>query len=410
MAMQTTKLNAESHLLLDQPLLRLPHELLRKTFKTSQKHIERDSAFLISSIKEATATFQQAKNDDNDSTTTEDQAVAPLATLDSMINRMQGLKRKLESLHSEEKVVLEQSKKRISHLQDLYSIPSLVDEEYDRWSRIRLDRLLVDALLRNGYGESAKMLAKEKGIEDLVDVDVFVQCAKIEASLRRGSTTECLAWCQEHKNALKKNKSNLEFNLRLQQYIELVRAGNKKDAITYSKKFLAVHHEAHLPEIEKAAALLAYPPDTQWQPYKNLYSPNRWEYLATFFVNTHHDLYNLPFRPLLHIALSAGLSCLKTPACHSSITSSSFNSFSSTASLCPICSTELNDLARNVPYAHHVRSVVEPDPVVLPNGRIYGRARLQELSSKLGLPPDRVRDPMTGDEFDESKVKKVYIS
>ena len=88
-----------------------------------------------------------------------------LSTLDAMISRMQGLKRKLESLHAEEQVILEQSKKRISHLNDLYGIPTLVDEGYDRWSRVRLDRLLVDALLRNGYGESAKMLAKEKNIE-----------------------------------------------------------------------------------------------------------------------------------------------------------------------------------------------------------------------------------------------------
>jgi len=99
-----------------------------------------------------------------------------------------------------------QSKKRIAHLQDLYTIPSLADEGYDQWSRVRLDRLLVDALLRSGFGESARMLAREKGIEDLVDVDVFVQCARIETSLKRGSTTECLAWCSENRNTLRKIK------------------------------------------------------------------------------------------------------------------------------------------------------------------------------------------------------------
>lgn len=35
-------------------------------------------------------------------------------------------------------------------------------------------------------------------------MDVFVQCSKIEASLRRGSTVECLAWCGENKTSLKK--------------------------------------------------------------------------------------------------------------------------------------------------------------------------------------------------------------
>lgn len=35
-------------------------------------------------------------------------------------------------------------------------------------------------------------------------MDVFVQCSKVEASLRRGSTVECLAWCGENKTSLKK--------------------------------------------------------------------------------------------------------------------------------------------------------------------------------------------------------------
>ena len=39
-----------------------------------------------------------------------------------------------------------------------------------------------------------------------MDVDVFVQCSKIERSLREGSTTECLAWCAENKQVLRKQK------------------------------------------------------------------------------------------------------------------------------------------------------------------------------------------------------------
>lgn len=87
---------------------------------------------------------------------------------------------------------------------------------------------------------------------------------------------------------------------------------------------------------------------------------------------------------------------------------------------------ELNDLARNVPYAHHTTSSVEPDPVVLPNGRIYGRARLEDLQRKLvmagggGMSGDGtqelqigkdgdVRDPTTGESFSWSQVRKVYI-
>lgn len=37
---------------------------------------------------------------------------------------------------------------------------------------------------------------------------------------------------------------------------------------------------------------------------------------------------------------------------------------------------------------------MEHDPVVLPNGRIYGRERLERLNDKLGMGPGVVRDPM----------------
>lgn len=121
-----------------------------------------------------------------------------------MISRMQNFKRKLQTLHDEEQIIHTQSKKRIEHLQDLYEIPSLADVKYEDWSKIRLDRLLVDYLLRAGYSKSGEKLAREKGIEDLVDLDVFVQCQRIADSLNRGETRDALTWCGENRAALKK--------------------------------------------------------------------------------------------------------------------------------------------------------------------------------------------------------------
>jgi macrophage erythroblast attacher len=128
-------------------------------------------------------------------------------------------------------------------------------------------------------------------------------------------------------------------------------------------------------------------------------------------MQTHNSLLALPSVPLLHIALSAGLSALKTPSCHSSHSSISPTSSSSiTTSVCPICSTELNDLARNVPYAHHTKSHVETDLVLLPNGCVYGRERLEEYSRKAGLAQDLIKDLRDGEVFDVDTLKKVYIS
>jgi macrophage erythroblast attacher len=121
-----------------------------------------------------------------------------------MLARMRGLKRKLNACSEEETRLHQQSQSRIRHLAELYGMQSLDDVKYEEWSRTRLDRLLVDYLLRYGYKESATELAKEKNIQDLVDVETFVQMSRIRESLRNGRVTEALAWCNENKKELRK--------------------------------------------------------------------------------------------------------------------------------------------------------------------------------------------------------------
>ena len=291
----STKLNAENHILLvcypphecahltlhqDQPLLRLPHELTRRNFKSVQRIVEREKEYLLPALKNAAnASLSNTHNPDD-----------TLAALDTMISRMQGLKRKMENLQEDERRIQDQSRKRIQHLEELHSIPSLEDVKYEQWSRTRLDRLLVDYMLRSGYSGSAKQLASEKGIEDLVDLSVFVQCQRIAESLRRGETKEALQWCGENKAALKKSQVrfapydlgettpltyaaqyNLEFELRLQQYIEMVRTGSKAkymEAMVHAKKYLTPYIDTQSTEIHRAAGLLAFPKNTKAEPYK----------------------------------------------------------------------------------------------------------------------------------------------
>jgi hypothetical protein len=165
----------------------MPQELARKNFKAVQREVEHGNKYLLDTITKSS----------NSST-------SPVATLNSMITRMNNLKRKLETLHTEELTIQSSSRARLQHIHELHQIPSLADVKYDEWSRVRLNRLLVDYLLRNGYEQSARELAKEKGIEELVDLEAFVSCHKIEASLLNGRTQEALSWCQENKKELKK--------------------------------------------------------------------------------------------------------------------------------------------------------------------------------------------------------------
>ena len=458
------QLEADQHLLLDQPLLRLPLELHRRNFKQSQIKIDHEQKKTTELLRNAARSANSASPDDT------------IKALDGMIQRMENLKRDLESLHEEEQSLHEQSAKRIRHLQQLWEIPTLEDVKYEKWSRTRLDRLVVDYLLRAGYSDTAAALADSKNIQDLIDIDTFKQCHRIADSIRGGSTTEALRWVSRNKDSLKKllektpsdksaqvpavtpKVSQLEFELRFQEYIELLRRhptrdSARYDAIMHAHKHLAPHSAAFPDQYRITAGLLAVDPTDPSEPYQEYFSPVRWIHLSELFVDTHHQIFNLPTRPLLHVALSAGLSALKTPACHSALNPASANTdghenakpmFTPTPSsnhignsLCPICSTELNELAKNVPYAHHTKSSVENDPLMLPNGRVYGRERLEELERKslrttgmrMGSGTDTrasrdaddggrkddgkwrtVVDPVTGETYPWGMLKKVYIT
>lgn len=402
------------HLLLDQPLLRLPSELLRKNFRSAHFTIEKDTSALKTLLKDSATAAVSGRATQQD----------VLRSLDSMLARMRGVKRKLATCADDEARLHAHAAARIAHLDELYAMTSVDDVKYEAWSRKRLDRLLADYLLRHGYNESAKELAQQRGMENLVDMDTFVAMSRIRDALVKGSVTEALAWCTDNKKELRKMESKLEFMLRFQQYIELVRTQSSSkltEAIAHAKKHLIPFRAAFPREVQQACGLLAFPPSSPASAaYADLYKPSRWTDLADLFTTTHNNLLALPAVPLLHVALSSGLSALKTPACHAHSSSSDSASASSDPAaavastlghgVCPICSTELNELARNVPYAHHTKSHVEHDLRLLPNGCVYGKDRLELQAKKGGLSADHVKDLRTGEVFTTDSLKKVFIT
>lgn len=63
-------------------------------------------------------------------------------------------------------------------------------------------------------------------------------------------------------------QSTLEFNLRLQEYIELARAGKGMEAIAYAQKYLSPWQPTEFKRIQQAMTLLVFSSDTECQPYK----------------------------------------------------------------------------------------------------------------------------------------------
>jgi len=54
---------------------------------------------------------------------------------------------------------------RVGHTANLFECHTLEDTKFEKWSEQRLDRLLVDYMLRKGMTESSIQLGQRKQIE-----------------------------------------------------------------------------------------------------------------------------------------------------------------------------------------------------------------------------------------------------
>ena len=74
-------------------------------------------------------------------------------------------------------------------------------------------------------------LVQSRNVEGLTNLDVFLVAHEVEESLKQKDTAKCLAWCHDNKSKLRKLNSTLEFNVRLQEFIELVKTDRRMDAV-----------------------------------------------------------------------------------------------------------------------------------------------------------------------------------
>ncbi|KAG8718739.1 GID complex subunit containing RING finger motif [Ceratobasidium sp. 394] len=394
------KVNVEGTILFEQPFLRVPYETLRKHFRNSQKHIERE----FGAIQSASAELAKPRPDGRD-------PVETAKVLHGMILRTESLKKRLLDLQATSVAPTQSSfKQRLDHLLALEGAATTDQPDYIQWTETRTDRWLVDWALRNSREETALTLAREKGLEALVDTELFAEIRRVEDALRDQKCAVALAWCSENKAALKKMKNSLEFELRLQEYIEIIQQGKTAEAMVYLKKYLITWYESHPQQCRQAAALLVCPPSMGMSTYKELYDPHRWHFLIRTFRHAVYALYNIPTTSLLALGLSAGLASLKLPACYDPAQRNVD---------CPVCDTDgLGILAKEVPWSHHVNSVIvcritgkimdeDNPPLCLPNGQVYSQRALKDQANRND---GRVTCPKTGEVFAFTQARKMYIS
>lgn len=288
-----------------------------------------------------------------------------------------------------------------------------VDREADahaRWEKVRLDRALVDYMLREGMYETAENLAEAHNLEDIVDIDIFRESRVVIEALRRRDCTEGLRWCSENKRRLQKVQSKLEFRLRLQEFVEHARAGRKQDAIVYMRKYLSAGQcdQERMCDIQRFMALLAFDPTTSCQPYKDMYSERKWLELEHAFKQDNYRLHGLTRESTIEILLKAGLASLKTRKCGTE---------ADRKPNCPTCVEPYLSLAQSLPRGRHENSILvcslsgeimneNNPPMALPNGNVYSFEALTKMAEENdGV----ITDPRNQDKARVDELRKCFI-
>lgn len=385
----SSKLNLLSESLkLEHQFLRVPFEHYKKAIRANHRIVEKELSAVINGVSDAA-----------ESDMSRDDAVHHL---NSLVSRLQGLKRKSEEGSRTENLQAQRCRARLDHLE------SADPENLSGWHNTRLNRILVDYMLRMSYYNTAVKLAESSNIQDLVDIDVFHEAKKVIDALQNKEVTPALAWCADNKSRLKKSKSKFEFQLRLQEFIELVRAENMMRAITYARKYLAPWGSTHMKELQRVLATLAFKSNTECTTYKVLFESKQWDYLIDQFKQEFCKLYGMTLEPLLNIYLQAGLSALKTPFCYEDDCTKED----------PLSQESFRKLASPLPYSkqHHSKLVcyitkelmdTENPPLVLPNGYVYSTKALEEMAKKND---GRITCPRTGLTCNYTELVKAYIS
>lgn len=388
---------------LEHATLKVPYEIFNKRYRNAQRVLDVEAR----QIGSAAAELDTAARKQPVTAGEIDQL------LGGMVEKLTALKRKASEAITEEVQAAYVCKKRLDHLKEQAAAlnepvsTSQVKTTINQWRKVRLDRMLVDYFLRNGYYECANKLATDRGLKDLTNVDIYSAAAEVEAELYSQRTGRCLQWCADNKSKLRKLNSNMEFKIRIQEFIELVREDKRLEAVRYAKKHFSSYEEGQLQDIQHCMGMLAFPKDTEVEPYRSLLGVWRWRALVSQFRREHARLLHPARLAALPVTLQLGLAALNTPQCGVEGTK---------VAACPACAAPLCTLAASLPHAHvsHSRLVCRisraplnehNQPMVLPNGQVYGEKALKEMMKEHGS----IICPKTKEVFCMKRVEKVYV-
>jgi len=240
------------------------------------------------------------------------------------------------------------SKIAVEH-RDLHSSVSKVGKTIDRnfvadydctsredvFSGHEKSSLLTDVILQHLYREGkleiGETLSKESGITQYHDIrGPFIELNNILEALKARDLGPVLDWVGKNREELNrrgttllfseyqgirsvKQKNSLELRLHKLKFIELLRHGNKMEAIKYARQNFPSFVSGQEKEVQSLMGAVMYSGEALEQsPYGDLLAPSQWQETADMFLRDACALLGLSMESPLSVAVTAG--CVALPS------------------------------------------------------------------------------------------------
>lgn len=336
---------------------------------------------------------------------------------------------------------------------------SLSGEKAVRVFNRRIDCMIADHLLRQGYYSCAEAFIQRADIKELVDADLFVSAKRVLRALQQRDCSLAFIWCTANKSQLAKINSSLELHLRVQEYVDLLKTNLVGQAIEYAQLYLSPFMATNSDIIAEVLTIPVYLPHfdalskglqeaAPWKKLQKYLTDDRWRELLDHFQYDFYAVNGMLKHSILTVVLQTGLSSLKSPFCaragrgggrarrygqgrqwstallqkephrkplwleYGTHDHAHFNH-----TKCPVCTTPMSFLAKCLPVSVRTQSRLvcrlsgslmdeSNPPLALPNGHVYGRNSLYALAKDNG---GCIICPRSKAKFTISQCIPVYI-
>ncbi|RYR71528.1 hypothetical protein Ahy_A02g005779 isoform B [Arachis hypogaea] len=176
-----------------------------------------------------------------------------------------------------------------------------------------VNQILANHFYHQGLFDVGDSIMKEAGEPEATALrSLFLEMHQILEAMRVKNIQPALTWVSANREKLPQNGTNLELRIHRLQFIELLRNGNRADALKYARTYLAPLASLHENDFQKLMGCLLYSGRVENSPYPDLVCPSNWTEITEELNRQFCTLFGQSYKSPLSVAMAAGFEGLPT--------------------------------------------------------------------------------------------------